>query len=314
MLGGRGVIIFFFMLSLFTNNYAQDIPRDTSYTIHSAYEKYVKSHPYISPVIPDTSELHAVHRDVTYRKIASRKLMADIFIPNRARKSGYAVLLIHGGGWVSGNKSLLHHVAAALARNGYTSMAIEYRLSLEAPYPAALQDVRAAVAWLRNQADELQIDPDNIIIVGSSAGGQLAALAGATIPLQFGEEADLEIGRDYAGIRAVVNIDGVLAFIHPESEESRVAGKWLGDDRETWIEASALSHIGERTPPMLFIGSSNPRFLAGRADVINILERYVIHHDTKIFHDAPHSFWLFDPWFDPMMEVILGFLNSLSES
>jgi acetyl esterase/lipase len=96
------------------------------------------------------------------------------------------VLYIHGGGWTSGHTrhsgafENWPEVLAAIAARGYVVASVEYRLSGEAPFPAAIQDVKAAIRWLRTHASEYGIDPRRAVIWGGSAGGQLAALAGTS--------------------------------------------------------------------------------------------------------------------------------------
>ncbi len=92
-----------------------------------------------------------------------------------------AIVCIHGGGWANGNRANHGKVAQALAARGYVTATISYRLSGEAPFPAAIHDCKAAVRFLRANAKEYGIDPDNIGAIGLSAGGHLTALL-ATSP------------------------------------------------------------------------------------------------------------------------------------
>ena len=104
------------------------------------------------------------------------------------------IVVIHGGGWLEGDKSSFtsrtHGVPGNIedfAALGFVAVAINYRLSGEAPYPAALEDCKCAVRWLRAHAGEYRLDPDRIGAYGNSAGGHLALLLGMT-----GREAGLE--------------------------------------------------------------------------------------------------------------------------
>jgi acetyl esterase/lipase len=93
------------------------------------------------------------------------------------------VIYVHGGGWQSGHTrhsgafANWPGVLASLARRGYVVASVEYRLSSEARFPAAIHDVKTAIKWLRSKAAEFSIDPRQVVIWGGSAGGQLAALA-----------------------------------------------------------------------------------------------------------------------------------------
>lgn len=307
-----------FVLLLFANAaFAQEasFPRDTSYTIHSAYKKLHKKYPFIKAVEPSLPKGVAVQEEVVYRNLGERQLHMDIFYPERSRGEKYpAVLLIHGGGWRTGDKSLMVPLAQQLAKKGFVTAAVEYRLSLEAPYPAALHDLKAAVRWLRANAGDYSIDTSRIAAFGTSAGGQLAALLGTT-----NDKRELEGEGAYSeyssAVQAIVDVDGVLAFKHPESEEGTMAGQWLGGSyeevSENWEEASALTHTGKDTPPVLFISSSFPRFHAGKNDMIKILDANNIYSEAYTIPDSPHSFWLMHPWFEPTLAYTTNFLNKV---
>lgn len=310
-------VVLIFVTVGFFPLHAQDteFPRDTSYTTQSAYQKYIKDYPNIEIVKFDVVEQGRVFKNIPYKNTGKRDLTVDVFAPFLGSKAGHpAILLVHGGGWISGNKKMLHPMAKKLADEGYVAVTVEYRLSPEAEYPAAVYDIKTALKWMKDHAERFNIDTSKVAILGTSAGGQLAALVGTTAhKSNFEDPADTS--DTSVKVHAIIDIDGVLAFIHPVSEEGNVAGKWLGGSQEearaVWIEASALTHIGKQTPPMLFIGSAFPRFLAGRKDAIEILNYHDIRHETHIFEDAPHSFWLFNPWFDPTMEVVISYLNEL---
>lgn len=279
-----------------------DFPRDTSYTIRSAYQKYVKDYPDIDTVWFEYPENVHEQKNRVYKTIGNRKLHLDLYTDGHA---GFGpvplVILIHGGGWISGDRTMLRPIAIELANNGYAAMTVEYRLSPEAQYPAAVEDIQDAINWVYPRAGAYNIDKNKIAIMGTSAGGQLAALVGT---LDRSEK-----------IKAIIDVDGVLAFIHPVSEEGRVAGLWLGgsaeEKKKTWMEASALTHADSTSPPTLFIGSKYPRFLAGHEEMMQILSDNGIHSEIHRFEDAPHSFWLFHPWFNPTVDHVMQFLNEV---
>lgn len=290
-----------------------DFPRDTSYTVYSTYQKLHKKYPFIKIVQPELPAGVVERENIVYRSIGGRQLHMDVFYPEQERKGGYpGILLIHGGGWRTGDKSLLVPLAQQLAAKGYLAAVAEYRLSLEAPYPAAVHDLKAAIRWMRAHAPELGLDSSRIAALGTSAGGQLAALIGTTNGMEKLEG----VGENSAwssAVQAIVDIDGVLAFKHPESEEGSMAAQWLGgtfeEAPENWKEASALTHAGENTPPVLFISSSFPRFHAGKGDMIEILERHGIYHESYAIPDSPHSFWLMHPWFSQTLQYTVAFLD-----
>jgi acetyl esterase/lipase len=121
----------------------------------------------------------AITRGLVYRRVDVSTLALDLYRPERAAPGPLpAVLWIHGGGWFRGKKDQCP--IASLALHGYVVAAIDYRVTREAVFPAPVNDCKAAVAWLREHAAELGIDPERIGVFGSSAGGHLAALLGTT--------------------------------------------------------------------------------------------------------------------------------------
>ena len=286
--------------------------RDTSFNIQATFEKEKKKHPYITVANPAIPKTVIVKRDVIYRSIGDRQLSLDIYYPGNIKSAKTAVLLIFGGGWRSGDKTHNHAIATELARQGYVAVSAEYRLSPEAKYPAAVHDLKAAVRWMRAHAKQYGIDENEIAALGCSAGGQLAALLGTTNGDAHFED-KIRDKLKSSNVQAVIDIDGTLAFHHPESVEGKVAAEWLGGTYEqqpqTWTEAAPLEHVDKNTAPFLFINSSIPRFHAGREDMIRKMSAFGIYSEVHTLEDTPHPFWFFNPWFEPMMGHIVGFLK-----
>jgi acetyl esterase/lipase len=231
-----------------------------------------------------------------------------------------AIIIIHGGGWRTGNKSLHHTMAKRLAALGYVCFTPEYSLSTEALYPEAVYDIKAMIRWVRKNAAKYNIDSNNIAVAGHSAGGELAAMMGATNKIKSFEGNGCEKNIS-SRVNAVIDMDGILAFIHPESGEGddskriSAATNWFGisktENPELWKQGSPLTHAGPHTPPTLFINSSVDRMHAGQEDFINVLNRFHIYSETKTFEEAPHSFPLFEPWFEPTIKYIDDFLKMI---
>lgn len=130
-----------------------------------------------------------VDRDLQYCSPGGRPLLMDIFIPkHRNAAPAPAVLWIHGGGWEVGDKNG-NSGAKLLANEGFVTASLSYRLSGESPFPAAIQDCKCAIRFLRANAPKYGIDPDRIGVAGSSAGGHLAELI-ATADESAGLEGD----------------------------------------------------------------------------------------------------------------------------
>jgi acetyl esterase/lipase len=112
-----------------------------------------------------------------YSRPGQVELGLDVFRPPAAGR-GAAVLVFHGGGWRVGSREFVHARTAALAAQGFTAIAVQYRLLDVAPWPAPLADAAAALAWVRDNAARLEIDPAKVAVQGHSAGGHIALLSG----------------------------------------------------------------------------------------------------------------------------------------
>lgn len=294
---------------------------DTSYSTYSAFESTRKEHPEIK-VVPELNlPSVAVKKGIVYCETGGRKLLTDAFYPKLPSETNHtAIIIVHGGGWRSGNRSQHYPLAAKLASLGYTCFTPEYRLSTEALFPAGVYDVKAAIRWVKAKAKDYYIDTSRIVILGFSAGGELAAFMGTTgnMPLFEGTNCHSAFGSQ---VNAVVDIDGTLSFDHPEGREGddskrvSAATYWFGypkkDNPILWKAASPLSYVGPKTPPTLFINSSVPWMHAGRTDYIQVLDENHIYSEVHTFEGAPHSFCLFEPWFQPTVAYIDGFLKKV---
>lgn len=295
---------------------------DTSYSNYSAYVSTKK-------IYPDIKLVHEFHfksvkekKNIIYCTAGDRSLKLDAFYPEQEYKKGKpAIIIVHGGGWRTGNRTQHYPLAQQLAHLGYVCFTPEYRLSTEALYPAAVYDIKSCIRWLHEHANEYNVDTSKIVVFGFSAGGELAAFMGATNSINKFEENKNCWSNTSSLVKAVIDIDGILSFIHPESGEgddskrTSAATYWFGyskiENPELWKEGSSLTHVGKHTPPTLFINSSVARMHAGREDYIKILDQYKIYTEVHEFENAPHSFCLFEPWFQPTVKYIDDFLKKV---
>lgn len=307
-------VLFIFCIVCSNLSFSQmDITIDTSYTVNSAYHKSIKNFPKIKVVAPQSFENVTVKRSIVYKEIGNRKLHVDAFY-DKDKTIKPAVILIHGGGWKSGDKSHLEPLAQVIASKGYACFTVEYRLSPEAIFPTGVFDVKNVIQFIKSKSKEFKIDTSKVAVLGCSSGGQMAALIGATNN-NFKFEDPKSKSTYSSTVQAIIDIDGVLAFKHPESLEGEVASLWLGGDSQeklnTWMNASALTHTDKNTPPILFIGSQYPRFLAGKNDMIKILNENGIYNQEETIENSPHTFWLFKPWFDETVKYVTNFLDKI---
>lgn len=307
----KSLFLILLLLSFFPKAGAQDKNEVRPYTIATTYEKLKKDYPFITPVQSLQSDRISGKENLVYKKTAEKDLTADIYMPNSAGSEKFpAVLLIHGGGWLTGSKENLRAMAQHLAENGYVAATISYRLGTEAVYPAGVLDLKDAVKWMRENADQFNIKKDQIAVLGASAGAQLATLVGVT--------PDADIYRtqrtDHSDeVQAIINVDGIVSFIHPDAEEGWMAATWFGGSKaekyDAWKQASPLEYVDADTPPTLFINSAQPRFHAGRDDMVQILDEHAIYNEIHTLEKTPHAFWLMQPWFDETVELTTNFLD-----
>ncbi len=201
-------------------------------------------------------------RDVEYGRAGGRRLRLDVYLPPRDDGGPRpAVVQIHGGAWVLGDKReqglpLLNHLAA----NGWVGFNVNYRLSPAATFPDHLVDCKRAIAWLREHAGEYEVDPGFVAVTGGSAGGHLAAMVALTAgdrSLQPGfEDAD-------TGVQAAVPFYGVYDFTNrlgtmPPEFLHRLIEPWvmkgfLADEPERFAAASPIDRVHDGAPPFLVI-------------------------------------------------------------
>ncbi|HEX4607505.1 MAG TPA: alpha/beta hydrolase, partial [Urbifossiella sp.] len=150
---------------------------------------------------PKPSPKMTTANDLVYTKAGDDELKLDL-----ARPEGDgpfpAVLVIHGGGWSSGNKASNRGALAEFAKRGYVAVSPQYRFAPKHTFPAQVHDVKAAVRWLRAHKDEYKVDPDRIGAVGFSAGGHLSLMQG-TAPRAGDPKSKDPVERESSRVAAV---------------------------------------------------------------------------------------------------------------
>lgn len=297
----------------------EEVPRDSFYTVQGYYQKEIKNFPFIKIAIVDTAKKVKSEKDLVYKQIGNRKLKLDLFYPELTTNRLPIVIFIHGGGWKSGLKSFQHPLAVEIANEGYLCATVEYRLSPEAIYPAAVYDIKSAIKWIKINADKYNADSSSVFLLGCSSGGHLAALCGTTANSYIVDINDT-INNVSANVKSVIDIDGILDFTHPAESgkdtnvtKPSVGKLWLGEsfseNAQLWIDASPINYINENSPEFLFINSSLDRFHAGRDKAIELFDKFQIDYEIHTFKNSPHTFWLFHPWFEQTRDTILDYLG-----
>lgn len=188
---------------------------------------------------------------LVYASVGGQDLVLDLYRAPGADGPAPLVVVVHGGSWQSGDSTQLEPLNRYLAGRGYTVAAITYRLAPTWTFPAARDDVLAAVAFLKGRAAELSLDPARIVLLGRSAGGQLALLAAYSSgdpaivgAISFYGPADMAFGYANPSDPRVIDSRATLeAYLGgtPDSAASAYAA------------ASPITFVGPDTPPTLLI-------------------------------------------------------------
>ena len=151
------------------------------------------------------------HRDLAYVADGHERHKLDLFVPEKADGPLPLIIWVHGGGWQNGSKDGCPPLRGGYAGRGYAVASINYRLSQHAPFPAQIEDCKAATRWLRAHAREYNLDPNRFGVWGSSAGGHLVALLGTS-----GDVKAFEVGANLdqsSRVQAVCDYYGPTDFI-----------------------------------------------------------------------------------------------------
>jgi acetyl esterase/lipase len=255
--------------------------------------------------------------DIPYSTLPGfRPLTLDIYAPRPQSMPAPLVLFVHGGSWNAGDSRTSRaftdfpRALAALAAQGYVVASINYRLSQEARFPAALQDVKSAIRWMRGHAVSYGGDPTRLAIWGASAGGQLAAMAGVTCGVA-GFEPEGEVSRDAPSNCAEAVIDwygptdlqtlaadnardGFSAAVATPSPEGRYLGCEIAACPPGVVRmASPLAFISESAPPFLIQqGDPDPEVSPKQAQKLyDALKQKGVPAELVLYPGVGHQFW-----------------------
>jgi acetyl esterase/lipase len=262
---------------------------------------------------------------------ASPSQTLDLYLPAGAGSPAPLVVLIHGGAFAMGDSSMESQKAQALVDEGFAVASINYRLSGEALFPAGAQDAKAAVRFLRANADEYGIDPDRIGAWGSSAGGWLASMLGVTGDQETVFD-DPALGNPdvSSGVQAVVSWFGPTDFatmdeqsadviacagqaqVHgaADSPESRWLGGALADVPEVTAQTDLGSYVaGAAAVPAFYFahGDSDCNVPDGQSrELAAVLAKAGIDQTVTIVEGAGHADRLID---EEQLEASIAFLQ-----
>ncbi|HEY1157584.1 MAG TPA: alpha/beta hydrolase [Arthrobacter sp.] len=294
---------------------------------------------YDAPGTPEQAgEESLVYREVTYaRALGFRPLKLDIWLPRNTAGPAPLVLWVHGGAFQLGDRRELpptfapDSVFRLLNQAGIACATADYRHSLEAPFPAQLHDLKAAVRYLREFATDLNIDPERFGAWGESAGGHLVALLGLT-----GDRPDLEGGLgaqgqsssvsavvDFYGVSSLADIppmqrpdglfpDALTAAVPPgmslQPEYMLVGGS---DDRELLAAASPVTYVHPGAVPFLLVhGDSDSLVPHSQTELLAAaLAEAGVEHDVVTIAGGDHCFFGAEDQMDTILSAAVDYFS-----
>jgi acetyl esterase/lipase len=217
---------------------------------------------------PEANEGPAVYRNLPYVTNGHQRQKLDLFVPKDGNNFPL-IIRIHGGAWLGGSKEM--ESPGDYPSQGYAVARINYRLSQHAIFPAQIEDCKAAVRYLRANAQKYNLDPNRFAVWGESAGGHLSALVGTT-----GDVNEFDVGENLnvsSRVQAVVDYFGPTDLLQmeahklpntlnhnsPDAPESKLIGGPVQDNPEKAAKANPIAYITKDTPPFLIVhGDTDP--------------------------------------------------------
>jgi acetyl esterase/lipase len=213
----------------------------------------------------------------------TQKLLLDLYLPpTNPQKPLPIILYIHGGGWLKNSKE--YCPAPVLVPKGYGVTCINYRYSSEALFPAQIKDVKKAVVWLKNNAQNYNLNPNKIGVLGDSAGGYLSALLGTSAGVQAWEDAKTSTP-DSTRVQAVVSLYGPTDFSQVTPAKNKDQPWFHYTQVTTLLLGGPISQKKAETKlanPLTYIDSNDPPFLLIHGE----LDRVVPLSQSEILYEA----------------------------
>ena len=260
------------------------------------------------------SSAQSVHNDIEYARIGERSLKLDLHLPKTTNPP--LIVYVHGGAWRAGSKSDVPIVK--LLDHGFAISSVDYRLSTEAVFPAQVHDIKAAIRFLRSTAATYHLDVTRVGIVGSSAGGHLAALVGVTnhhpeLEGKVGDHLDQDSGvQCIVSLYGASNLTSILSQSTPFGLKMRVPALQLllggvPEEKPALARlASPIFHLDANDPPLLLIhGDADPQMppaqsqeLAAGYEAFKLPGQLILmpgsKHGGPEFYDTERTQWMAD--------------------
>ena len=252
-----------------------------------------------------------------YGRVGERQLRGIIYVPKEeSGRRRPAVVYVHGGGWRAGTPMQFSRHAAAMSERDFVGLCIEYRLCNEASFPAALQDCKCAVRYLRANAERLNIDCGRIGIVGGSSGAHLGALV-ATTPNRNEWIGNGGHGDQSDTVQAAVFFNGLfdLPAMWPFGKCNQIMRDFLGksydEDTELYRQASPITHVDKNTPPSLLLHGEDDKVVPVQqsVDFCDRLSQAGVVAELIRVSSVGHAWFNRDPYYETCLRQMMDFLT-----
>ena len=275
----------------------------------------------LSCVILCSQEYKKVFKDIVYMTVGERELKLDLYMPVNEDKP-FLIIWIHGGAWRAGSKE---DMPLNFLNYGFATASVEYRLSTEAQFPALIHDIKAAIRYLRANAEIYGYQNEKITIAGSSAGGHLAALVGTTNNDKVLEGTLGEFTQYSSSVQAVIDYFGPTNFNtilqqstpHGLNVREPALNLLLGDQPQNLKEKSTLAspvyHVDKDDPPIYILhGDQDPQVPINQSH--ELYARYIalgLMAEFEVLDGAAHGGDMF--FDDDRMKKVTNFLDDVLE-
>jgi acetyl esterase/lipase len=210
-----------------------------------------------NPQVAQTTSAYQSYRNLPYSSSSSLLKMLDIYVPSKFTAPKPVMIFVHGGGWSIGNKSAVGYKVDAFTAQNYIYISINYRLSPDVIHPAHVSDVAEAIVWVEKNIGNYGGDPQNIYLMGHSAGAHLVALVST-------DGSYLQnFGSSLKAVKGAILLDTASYDLTNRGQSSaKAVTQAFGTDRRVLKSASPISNVqaGKGIPPMLLI------YVARRSD------------------------------------------------
>jgi acetyl esterase/lipase len=290
------LLIFFFLKGCYYHYDETDVAKPPrgfpSYTfIKFAYLlKFIK----LVDLQPEVPSSLVEIKNLEYKKAGEKSLQLDIYHLKKMSQPAPVLIFVHGGGWRTGKRSDYLPYLIDFAEKGYVTATISYRLQKKAKFPAAIQDVKCAIKWIRAHAQDYFIDPNKIAIIGGSAGGHLSLMVAYASEKNY-FDGECEYDSVSSRIQAVVDLYGPVdlttKYAAARYETKDFLGNEYGHAPELYEKASPINYISKDDPPtLIFQGTIDELVPVSQSDSLIVrLENVGVKHEYHRLKGWPHT-------------------------